>query len=267
MLLVCDAGNTNLTLATCDGADPARLGPLRRAVSRRDVTADELEMLLDGLLRLDGRSLADVETIATASVVPAYSTAFDEIAARRRVPLLQASSRTVPIPVRVEPPESAGADRLVNAYAAARLYGAPAIVFDFGTATTLDVLSHDGAYIGGAIAPGLELGLDALAQRTAKLPRIELRRPRHAIGHDTVSAMQSGTVLGYLGLAKELLARTRTELLAASPPDSTVHVILTGGLASAPWVEGLEGVEAIDPALTLKGLVLLHAERGLGVSC
>lgn len=266
MLLVVDAGNTNLTLALCDGADPARLGMLRRASSRRETTADELELLIEGLLRLDGRSLADVETIAAASVVPAYSDALERIAARRRVPYLEASARTVPIPVRVEPPTAAGADRLVNAYACGRLYGRPGIVLDFGTATTLDAVAADGAYIGGAIAPGLELGLEALAARTARLPRIELRRPERAIGRDTVSAMQSGTVLGYLGLARELLARTREELLAESGADK-VWIVITGGLANAPWVAGLEDVDAIDPALTLEGLVLLQAERGLAASC
>ena len=267
MLLLIDAGNSNLTLAAAaEGADPARLGPLRRAASRRDVTADELELQLDGLLRLDGQGLADVHTIVLASVVPAYSAALESIAARRHVPLLEASARTVPIAIRVSPPSAAGADRLINAYAAGRLYGAPAIVLDFGTATTLDVVAADGAYIGGAIAPGLELGLEALAARTAALPRIELQRPRHAIGRDTVEAMQAGTILGYLGLARELLARIREEL-AEQSGGSRIRVILTGGLSQAPWVEGLEDVDAIDPALTLKGLALLHAERGLAASC
>ncbi|MGZ3585801.1 MAG: type III pantothenate kinase [Candidatus Limnocylindrales bacterium] len=262
MLLACDVGNTNLTLALARSADPAALGTLHRATSQREVTADELELTLDGLLALEGHSLSDVDSLAIASVVPAYSDAFDELAARRHLPILHASARTVPIPNRLERPEEAGADRIVNAFAAGRLYGCPAIVLDFGTATTLDVVAADGAYLGGAIAPGLELGLEALAERTAKLPRIELRRPEHAIGRDTVSAMQAGTVLGYLGLTRELLARTRGEL-AAQSGDAPIHVVLTGGLANAPWVEGIEGVEAIDPSLTLKGLVLLHAEVGL----
>ncbi|MFI5262637.1 MAG: type III pantothenate kinase [Candidatus Limnocylindrales bacterium] len=271
MLLAIDAGNTNLTMALAggdgSGADAvaggglATLSLLRRATSRRDVTADELEATLDGLLRLDGRSLADVTAMVVASVVPAYSSALDQIAARRRVPILHADAHSVPIGIRLDRPDEAGADRLVNAYAAGRLYGRPAIVLDFGTATTLDVVGPDGSYLGGAIAPGLELGMEALATRTARLPRIELHRPERAIGRDTVSAMQAGTVLGYLGLTRELLARTREELAAEFGPQP-VHVILTGGLANAPWVEGLEEVEAIDPALTLKGLVLLHAEVG-----
>jgi type III pantothenate kinase len=154
-----------------------------------------------------------------------------------------------------------GADRLVNALAAARLYGTPAVVVDFGTATTFDCVGADGAYIGGAIAPGLELGLEALAARTAKLPRIELRAPDRAIGRDTVSAMQSGTVFGYQALATGLLARIRRELADLSGIEpAAVKTILTGGLSAAPWAADLDGVDAIDPDLTLRGLAILHAE-------
>jgi type III pantothenate kinase len=119
----------------------------------------------------------------------------------------------------------------------------------------------DGAYVGGAIAPGLELGLEALAARTAKLPRIELAAPDRAIGRDTVSAMQAGTVFGYQALASGLLARVRGELaeLAGVAPE-VVRTILTGGLAAAPWARGVEGVDVIDPDLTLKGLAIVHAE-------
>ena len=158
-------------------------------------------------------------------------------------------------------PQEVGADRLVNALAAGRIYGTPAVVIDFGTATTLDCVAADGAYVGGAIAPGLELGLEALASRTAKLPRIELRAPDRAIGRDTVSAMQSGTVFGYQALTTGLLARVRGELAELSgvaPAD--VRAILTGGLSAAPWAQALPGVDAIDPDLTLKGLAILHAE-------
>jgi type III pantothenate kinase len=172
-----------------------------------------------------------------------------------------ASAGTVPIAVRVDRPNEVGADRLVNALAASRLFGTPAVVVDFGTATTLDCVAADGAYVGGAIAPGLELGLEALAARTAKLPRIELRTPDRAIGRDTVAAMQSGTIFGYQALASGLLALVRRELADQSgvePP--TVRAILTGGLSAAPWASGIEGVDAIEPDLTLLGLAILHAE-------
>src|SRR5262249_4144023 len=162
--------------------------------------------------------------------------------------------------VRTDRPAEVGADRLVNALAAARLHGTPAIVADFGTATTFDCVAADGAFVGGAIAPGLELGLEALAARTAKLPRGELRAPDRATARDTVGAIQSGTVLGHLAMANGLLALLRAELADASgvgPGD--VHVVATGGLSAAPWTRGLDDVEAIDPDLTLKGLAILHA--------
>ncbi len=142
----------------------------------------------------------------------------------------------------------------------ARLYGTPAIVVDFGTATTFDCISRDGAYVGGAITPGLELGLEALASRTARLPRIELIEPQKAIGTDTITAMQSGVVLGYRALTLGLLESIRTELSRAEKVDeSTIQVVLTGGLSAAPWARKLPGVDAIDPELTLKGLAILWA--------
>jgi type III pantothenate kinase len=258
MLLALDIGNTNVKLGLF------RAGTLvatRRAATDPGASADEFEALLDALLRLDDASLAEVSGIVGCSVVPAVTANAEALAARRERPLLLATAGTVPIPVRVDRPNEVGADRLVNALAAQRLYGTPAVVVDFGTATTFDCVAADGAYVGGAIAPGLELGLEALAARTAKLPRIELRAPDRAIGRDTVSAMQSGTVFGYQALAGGLLARIRTELAEASdiaPAD--VRAILTGGLSAAPWAAELEGIDAIDPDLTLKGLAMLHAE-------
>ncbi len=262
VLLAVDIGNSNVTIGSFrNGA----LVATRRAVTPRVATADELELLLEGLLHLDDASFADISTIACASVVPALGGALEVVASRRERPLVMATAGTVPLPVRVERPSEVGADRLVNALAAGRLYGTPAVVVDFGTATTFDCIAADGAYVGGAIAPGLELGLEALAARTAKLPRIELRTPDRAIGRDTVSAMQSGTVFGYQALASGLLARIRQELAAAANvrPDQ-VHAILTGGLSAAPWARSLEGVDAIDPDLTLKGLAILHAELAGG---
>src|SRR5688500_15934100 len=237
MLLAIDIGNTNVTTGLLRGG---RLVATRRAATDARATADELELLLDGLLRLDDASYGDVEAIAGASVVPALTAHVEMVATRRERPLTVATAGIVPLAVRVDRPGEVGADRLVNALAAARLYGTPAVVVDFGTATTLDVVDADGAYIGGAIAPGLELGLDALASRTAKLPRVELRMPDRVIGHDTVSAIQAGTIVGYQGLAATLLARTRRELadLAGVEPRD-VKAILTGGLSAAPWVRAI----------------------------
>ncbi len=258
VLLTIDIGNSNVTIGCFrNGSLVAR----RRAATAAQATADELELLLEGLLRLDDAAFADISAIACASVVPNLTAALEAIAERRERPLLVAGAGTVPLPIRVDRPSEVGADRLVNALAAGRLHGTPAVVVDFGTATTFDCVAADGAYVGGAIAPGLELGLEALAARTAKLPRIELRTPDRAIGRDTVSAMQSGTVFGYQALATGLLARMRRELADASGvrPDE-IHAILTGGLSNAPWASALEGIDAIDPDLTLKGLAILHAE-------
>ncbi len=255
MLLALDIGNTNITLA------PARMGDLgrsRRAATRARVSGDELELQLDGLLRLDGGGIDQIDEIVLASVVPSLTAAVEELAGRRSIGLLMASAATVPIPIRTERPAEVGVDRLVNALAAARLHGTPAIVVDFGTATNFDVVAHDGAYIGGALAPGLELAMEALAARTAKLPRVELARPARAIGRDTIAALQSGAIVGYTGLVREVVAAIKAELARDGGPPA--QVILTGGLSAAPWVTDIPAVDVIDPLLTLRGLVILHAE-------
>lgn len=262
MLLALDVGNSNMTTGLF------RAGALlatRRAATVPRATPDEIELVLAGLLSLDDVGLADLDSIVVASVVPTTTEAIEVIAERHDRPLLIATAGTVPLAVRVERPGDVGADRLVNALAAARLYGTPAVVADFGTATTFDCVAADGAYVGGAIAPGLELGLEALAARTAKLPRVELRPPDRAIGRDTVGAIQSGAVFGYQALAAGLLERVRAELAEANGvPAGGVRAIATGGLSRAPWIRGVRGFDEIDPELTLKGLAILHAEVGGG---
>jgi type III pantothenate kinase len=257
MLLAVDIGNTNITIGLVHGE---AIVASRRAATRAAGTPDELEMLLDGLLRLDGASLSDANGISLASVVPSVTLDVETLAERRGLQLLSATAATVPIPARVDRPAEVGADRLVNALAVARLYGAPAIVVDFGTATTFDCVARDGAFVGGAIAPGIEVGLDALALRTARLPRVELAEPKRAMGTDTVSAIQSGVVLGYRALTLGLLERLRGELAHSEKIEgSAIQVVLTGGLSAAPWVRDLPGVDAVDPELTLKGLAILWA--------
>ncbi|CAN5725556.1 type III pantothenate kinase [soil metagenome] len=255
MLIAIDVGNTSTTIGRLEGTE---VGATGRAATDARASVDELRLLIDGLLALDGGRLADVREIVAASVVPAVGATLAELAARLEIRLAFANADTVPIALRVDRPAEVGADRLVNALAAQRLHGAPAIVVDFGTATNFDVVAADGAYVGGALAPGLELGLEALATRTAKLPRIELARPARAIGRDTVAAMQSGAVIGYIGLVRELLAAIRAELAADSP--AAPKVILTGGLSAAAWAAEIPGVDVIDPLLTLRGLAILHAE-------
>lgn len=258
MLLALDIGNSNVTAGLFRGG--ALLGTRRAATDPR-ATVDELELLLGGLLSMDGLTMGDVAAISLASVVPSLTTAVGAVADRRGQTLVVAGAGTVPVAIRVERPDEVGADRLVNVLAASRLYGTPAVVMDLGTATTLECVAADGAYVGGAIAPGLELGMEALAARTAKLPRIELRTPDRAIGRTTLHQMQSGTVFGYQALASGLLERVRDELAEmAGVAAAGVTTILTGGLSAAPWARALRGIDAIDPDLTLKGLAILHAE-------
>jgi type III pantothenate kinase len=261
MLLVIDAGNSHVSVGLArDGA----LIASRRAASRASATPDELEVLLEGLLRLDGQGLAGTAAVAIASTVPALTDAFEAIAARREIPCAVAAAGTIPMAVHVDRPGDVGPDRLVNAYAAAHLLGTPVIVVDCGTATTFDAVdvvavdSH-GAFVGGAIAPGLQLGLEALAARTARLPLVELRLPDGMIGRDTASAIQVGTVLGHRAMIEGILGRIRRELAAGAgiaPHD--VRAILTGGLSALPWARTIEGLDGIDPDLTLKGLIHFH---------
>lgn len=262
MLLTIDIGNTNLRIG------PARDGSLvatRRAATPGAATSDEVEILLGELLRLDGLRLDDVDAIALASTVPAATAAIEAVAARRAIAAVAASAATVPIAVRVDRPEAVGPDRLVNAYAAAHLHGTPAVVVDCGTATTLDAVDQDGAFVGGAIAPGLVVGLEALGTRTARLPLVEPHLPEGPIGTDTVAAIRVGTVLGHRVMIEGLVVRMRRQLAAGAglaPHD--VRVVLTGGLAALPWARTIEGVDAIDLDLTLRGLVLVHL-AGTGI--
>ncbi len=238
----------------------ALLGTRRAATNPRS-TVDELELLLDGLLALDGLTMGDVDAVSLASVVPSLTAAIQAVADRRGQALVVAGAGTVPVAIRVERPDEVGADRLVNVLAAARLYGTPAVVMDLGTATTLECVAADGAYVGGAIAPGLELGMEALAARTAKLPRIELRTPDRAIGRTRssrcsrapCSATRPSRPASSSGSATSWPRRPGSRR-RASP------AILTGGLSAAPWARALRGIDAIDPDLTLKGLAILHAE-------
>jgi type III pantothenate kinase len=257
MIVCLDVGNTNIRLGVVREGD---VTSARRAPTRANTTPDALERTLDDLLREDGASLVQVREVVVASVVPDVTDSITEVANRADIRLLTADARTIPIPIRVEHPEGVGDDRLVNALAAARLYGTPAIVVDLGTATTFDVVSADGAFVGGAIATGAGLGLNALVAQTAQLPRVPLVMPVRAIGRDTVSAMQSGSVIGHIGLIRELVRAITDEL--ALDGSGEPKVIVTGGLSDSEWARAIPGVHSIDTLLTLRGLAILHAEVG-----
>jgi type III pantothenate kinase len=253
-LLAADIGNTNLSLGLFDGSE---LVGSWRATTDPTATADEVGTLLAGLLALDGHGLVEIEAVALASVVPPMTETFSRairLRTRRAPVIIDATSLDGILAIEIDRPSEAGADRLVNALAARVEFGGPAIVIDLGTSTNFDVLSAEGAYLGGAIAPGLGLSLEALVEYASKLPRIELRRPPHAIGSNTVHAMQSGSVLGYIGLVSGLLAALRSELAERSPAGARVTVVATGGYTHEPWLADVPGIDAVEPDLTLRGI-------------
>jgi type III pantothenate kinase len=253
-LLAADVGNTNTAIGLFE--DDVIVGAWH-AGTDPSATDDELAVMVSELLALDGHRLDAVHAAALACVVPPLVPGWQRMLARRAdvSPLvIDAAALGGALAIEIDRPAEAGADRLVNALAAREEFGGPAIVVDLGTSTNFDVVSADGAYLGGAIAPGLGVSVDALVGHAAKLPRIELRRPPRAIGSNTVHAMQSGTVNGYIGLLSGLLAALRGELVERSPADARVTVVATGGFSLQPWLAEVPGIDRVEPELTLRGI-------------
>jgi type III pantothenate kinase len=249
MLLAVDVGNTNITLGLFKGET---LDAHWRLTSVHDKTPDEYGAVLLGLLRRAKISASDIHAISMASVVPPITSTFVEIGRRMfHCEALVVDGRTVTgVTIRYEDPAQVGADRIVDVAAGYMLYGGPACIIDFGTATTFDAVSADGEYLGGAIAPGIGIAAQALFQRTSKLPKVDLRWPPSPIGKNTVHSLQSGLMFGYVGLVEGIVARFREEL----GPEA--KIIATGGLAAiiskqtnvitihAPWLM-LDGLRII----------------------
>ena len=249
VLLAIDVGNTNIVLGGYDGEHLVASWRVNTDASRMP---DEYAVLFDGLLRYVNRSLADVTAVALASVVPALTTTFEELTHQycNCDPIVVGPGTRTGVKILYENPREVGADRIANAVATFRRYGGPSIVIDFGTATTFDALSKDGEYLGGAIAPGLTISADALFQRAARLYRVELKRPKSAIGRNTGASVQAGLIFGYVGLIEGIIARFQQEMGPA-------RVIATGGLSSVIASE-TSAIEIIDPLLTLEGLRLIY---------
>jgi type III pantothenate kinase len=250
MLLVLDVGNTKTGVGVySDGKWVADW----RVTTHLDHLADEYYVLLKALLEDAGLSFPKISGAALASVVPPLTATFEELVVRTlgRPPVIVGPGVRTGVQIKVENPREVGADRIANTAAVHKLHGGPAIVIDLGTATTFDVVSKDGDYLGGAIAPGLGIAADALVRRTAKLPKVELTFPESAIGRNTVAAMQSGLVIGYVGLVKELIARLKKEL-GGNP-----KVIATGGMGEmiAAWTNV---IDVVSPRLTLEGIRIIY---------
>jgi type III pantothenate kinase len=252
MLLVIDAGNTNIVFAVYEG--PA-IRAQWRAVTINARTSDEYAVWLSQLLALQGLSFADLKEAIIATVVPAVL--FDLRAMCRSYlkcePLIVGDpALDLGIKANVDRPHAVGADRLCNTIAAHERYKGAVIVVDFGTATNFDIVADNGDFDGSVIAPGANLSIEALHQAAALLPRVAIHRAQHVIGRDTVPSMQSGVYWGYVGLIEGLIARIKAEY------GKPMTVVATGGLAHL-FRPDIPAIEHIDPDLTIRGLMLIHA--------
>jgi len=256
VLLAVDVGNTNVTFGLFDGE---RLAADWRVTSHRDRTADEMAVELRDLFALKGLDLGLVTGVVISSVVPNLNPALIE-ASRRYLkcePVMVGPGVKTGVKVRYESPRDVGADRIANALAAYTKYGGPIVVIDFGTAVTYDAISAEGDYLGGAIAPGVEISLEALVSHTAMLRRVEPVAPDSVIGRNTVASIQSGLVWGFVAQVEGMVARMVGEL------GGKARVIATGGHAAL--VAGLTHViEETDPLLTLEGLRLIYLQNADG---
>jgi type III pantothenate kinase len=223
-----------------------------RLTTRREQTADEYGILVRNLFATSGLDPARVGAVALASVVPPLTPVLVALARQYlgQDPLVVGPGVKTGMPILYEPPGDVGADRIVNGVAAFAAYGGPVIVVDFGTATTFDVVTRRGEYAGGVICPGIGISADALFQRAARLPRVEVRRPSRVVGRSTVCSMQSGLYFGYAAMCEGLIARIRGEL------GEPARVVATGGLAETLAAD-MPSIEAVDPVLTLTGLRLI----------
>ncbi len=250
MILAVDVGNTQTVLGLFQGDV---LGGHWRIATDSQATADELRVKIGGLLESEGLTWAGVERVIVSSVVPRLTDAYDG-AARKATgapPMTVGPGLKTGLPIRYDNPHEVGADRIVNGVAAVAAFGAPVIVVDFGTATTIDVIDSEGAYLGGAIAPGVETSAEALFSRAARLSKVDLEDPGTVIGRNTRASVQAGLILGEAAMVDGLVRRAWSELGYETP------VVATGGLAErmAPLCDTISDVDA---DLTLKGLMLVH---------
>ena len=249
LLLTIDVGNTNTVLGLHEGPE---LRAHWRLTTRREQTADEYGILVRNLFATQGVAPSQVTGVALASVVPPLTSVLVALSKQYlgHEPLVIEPGVRTGMPILYEPPSDVGADRIVNGVAAFAAYGGPVIVVDFGTATTFDVVTKKGEYLGGVICPGVGISADALFQRAARLPRVDVRNPGKVIGRSTVGSMQAGLYFGYASMVEGIIARIRAEL------QDTARVVATGGLAET-LAGDIPSIEAVDPVLTLTGLRLI----------
>jgi type III pantothenate kinase len=249
MLLTIDIGNTNITLGCYTGD---KLGSRWRLATDHERMSDEYGIQISSLLQHGNIQLNEIQAICMASVVPPLTGRIVQACNQyiKKNPFLVDSEIITGVKILIDDPKSVGADRIVDAAAVYRLYGGPACIVDFGTATTFDALDSEGNYLGGAIAPGIGISADALFQRTSKLPRVDLIRPPSVIGKNTVHAMQSGLLFGYVAMVEGMVSRFQAIL------GPQMKVIATGGLAEIVASE-TNLIQIVAPWLTLDGLRMI----------
>jgi len=256
-LLAIDVGNTNVHFGLWHGAQDTEPGEwviTWRARTVPEKMPDEYAVLLSNFLESADLTFATISGVAIGSVVPRLTTTFVELVERyiHVEPLVVTHETKTGVRIDIDQPAQAGADRIINSAAVVALYGAPAIVIDFGTATTFDIVSPDGAYRGGAIAPGINISQDALVNATARLHKVDLLPPPCVIGTNTIHAMQSGIFLGYVAMIEGMVKRFKVAM-----HDEHVKVIATGGLAVL-FNESTDAIDLIAPELTLEGLRVIY---------
>jgi type III pantothenate kinase len=258
MLLVLDVGNTNTVLGvfeprSSDASPSRRLIAHWRVTTIKSQTVDEYGVLFRNLFAMNGLEVASVQGTVISSVVPPLDSTLREVCERyfQIKPLFIEPGVKTGMPVHYDNPAEVGADRIVNSVAAFEKYGGPCIVVDFGTATTFDVISQKGEYMGGVITPGIGISADALFSRTARLPRVDIRKPARVLATNTVSSVQSGLYYGYLGLIDGILERLMAEV------EGDITVVATGGLA-ALMSSGSKYIREVDDFLTLEGLRIIY---------
>ena len=253
MLLTIDVGNTNTVLGLFDGEDLIKSW---RVKTDPRSTSDEMSLQINALVSgytVSGLSICSTVPATLRELRTMIASYFSDIATT----IVEPGTKTG-VPLLVDNPKEIGADRIVNTLAAHTLYGGPAIVVDFGTSTNLDVVSPKGEFLGGALAPGIEISVDALASRAAQLRKVELIRPKNAIGKNTVEALQSGTIFGFAGQVDGLVEKITAEL--AQSYDEAPTVIATGGLAQLV-IDVSSTIDEYEPDLTLIGLRLIHEKN------
>jgi len=250
-LFCMDVGNTNIVLGVAQDEKIVQHWRLR---TERDVTADEIGILVTNLFRVSGLQLGEIRHMIVSCVVPPLLNAIEEFARRYFSvrPLIVGPGLKTGMPILYDNPKEVGADRIVNAVAAYEKYRCPLVVVDFGTATTFDYVSREGAYAGGAIAPGVVISCEALFQKASKLPRVEIfARPKTVIAKDTISSMNVGIVYGYAGLVDGIVNRMKQET------GEELKVVATGGLASI-ISDVSDTIDHVEDFLTLEGLVIIN---------